>query len=135
MSAASVLAEIEAAVIAQTSVTAALATAVARNVTVTGTKCRVLPLGAGVSNDSNVTRQNVAYKIEMLHKLSSPTDEDTYLTGNALTDQLVLMAAAFWRQGNLTGVYEIVDPPSLDAPERIGNVIEYSVTATVALVP
>ena len=133
MSAASVLSAIEAAVIAGTSVTAALYTSVGRNVAVTGTKCRVLPLGAGQGGDSNVTYTSVAYRIEMLHALASSTDEDTYLTGAALTDQVALMAFSFWR--NLAGVHELLDAPELEAPERTGNVIEYTVTATVALTP
>lgn len=85
------------------------------------------------AGDSNQPYLIGEFTVWMLYSLGSPTNEANYLDGDALDDQAVLMARSFWR--NITGVYELIDGPELQRPERIGNVILYSVSAQLAIAP
>ena len=71
------------------------------------------------------------YVITIAHRLTTATDEDTYLDGDMLADQALLMVRSFFR--DISGVYEVIEGPEPDTVERVGNVIEYTVTVQVAI--
>ena len=134
---ASVATAIQTKVLANTSATAAIANPLStlEALAAGATKMQTLSVTVGQDHDSNVSRVVASYDIKMLHRLSDPTDEATYLNGNALTDQAVLMVPSFFR--TVTGVKEVIDGPELTKPtrDRPGNVIEYTVTVQLSIVP
>ena len=50
-----------------------------------------------------------------------------------MTDQTAIMLDSFF--STLTGVYQVESSPVPDAVERIGNVIEYTVTVQLSIAP
>jgi len=132
---AAVASAVETKVLANTSATAALANLLSKDESLAAgdTKMRRPTVAVGMFRDSNHNFVIASIDIEMVHMLSDPTDEDTYLNGDALTDQAVLMDSEFFR--TVTGVIEIIDEPELTKPTRElpGNVIEYTVTVQVAI--
>jgi hypothetical protein len=97
------------------------------------TRASVVAVVAGETHDSNVNYALGNYVITIAHRLSDGTDEDTYLDGDMLTDQASLMTRSFFRA--VTGVYDITEGPNPETIERVGNVIEYTVTAQLAVAP
>jgi hypothetical protein len=134
---ATVASAISTAVLAGTSATAATINREARTETIAAgaTKVQILSSVVGRDGDSNTSRLVAEYDVKMLHRLSDPTDDATYLDGDALTDQAVLMVPSFFR--DLSGVKEVGSLPALAAPTRPrpGNVIEYTVTVQLSIVP
>lgn len=122
------------AVIAQTSVTAFITNPLRRTEKLTAgqTLGASMPVAAGSVSDSNTNYPVGEYSIAVLHRLADPSDEETYREGAMATDQAVLMAPSFWR---VTGIKEVVEVPEMDRPERIGNIIEYTVSVQLAIVP
>ena len=80
--------------------------------------------------DSNIGYTVTRYSTIMVHNLADPTNETTYLKGDMLTDQAILMDRDFY---DVAGVYEVLEVPELDLPERVGNVIEYTVSVQLSL--
>ena len=134
---ASVASVLETAVIAGTSATAATTNREAQTETLAAgaTKAQILTMNVGQDHDSNVSRLVAEYDVRMLHRLSTPLDDSTYLDGNAVTDQGALMVRSFYRA--LAGVHEVIDGPGATKPSRPrpGNVIEYTVTVQLSIVP
>lgn len=97
------------------------------------TRASVIGVVAGYSGDSNETYVHGNYVITVVHRLTDPTDEDTYLKGDMKTDQAALMLRSFFR--SLTGVNEVEVAPEPDEVSRNGNVIEYTVTVQVSISP
>lgn len=93
---------------------------------------RTLILGKTVE-DSNVNQTVMHVTQDFVHNLSDPTDETTYLTGDAGADQEIMMARSFWL--GVTGVYGIEDGPEIEGPERIGNYIIYTTSVQLAIEP
>ena len=85
---------------------------------------------AGFIPESNSGRLVITAPVTVLHNLADPTDENAYIGSTMLTDMAVLMAPGWWK---VAGVNHVLDVPELDPPERIGNVIEYTVTAQLEL--
>ena len=88
------------------------------------------------SVSSNDTLTVVTYTFDILHQLSDPQDSAAYLHGDAQADQLSLTDVAFWRA--VSGVFDVNDggePEIALPPDRVGNVIAYSISVTVALEP
>ncbi len=131
---ASIAALISTKVIANTNATADLALSVGKEKKITSgsIQFRQLAVVAGFDRrDSNISYDAGSFAITMVHYLSDATDVDTYLTGNALADQRVLMDPDFFR--TIAGVYLTLELPEMDLPERVGNVIEYTVTVQLAI--
>jgi hypothetical protein len=84
------------------------------------------------ATQSNINRCVASMVITILHHLADPHDENTYKTGDMIADQQVLTDRGWWR--SLAGVYDATIP-ELDEAERIGNIYEYNVVATVSIVP
>jgi hypothetical protein len=104
--------------------------AIAKGVTALTT----LPVVVGEVQDSNTGYLVGSFAIRMNHKLSDTETEDSYLTGDAVTDQAVIMVPSFYR--DIAGVYEVVSVPAMDLPsEPVGNVIEYTVTVQLSIQP
>ncbi len=135
MSIATVASAIETKVLANTTATTAVAVPVSQNFSVASgaTVMRQLPIAAGIFRDSNTNYLVGSFDVVILHYLTNDADEDVYLTGDALTDQGVLMDPEFFR--SVAGVNEVIDGPELERPVRIGNIIEYAVTVQLAVNP
>lgn len=84
----------------------------------------------GEDADSNTTREVVVATVTILHHLSDPHNENIYKTTTMLDDQRVLMSRAFWRSVNGTNDVLSID---LDEPERVGNIIRWTVLARIVL--
>jgi hypothetical protein len=97
------------------------------------TRAAVLAVFAGETGDSNTSYAIGNIVVRIVRRLSSATDENTYLVGSMLTDQANLMDRTWWRA--VTGVYDVERGPELDTVERQGNVIEYTVTVQVSIAP
>ena len=107
--------------------------AIAAGVTVVRGPVSVVGQRAVSSND---TLTLVNYLFDIIHQLADPQDSAAYLHGDAQADQLSLTDPAFWRA--VSGVFDIgVDKePEIELPpDRIGNVISYSISVTVTLEP
>lgn len=132
---ASVKAEIEAAVLAGTSVILIIAKQISRNIKITpgATYARVLGAVVGRAGDSNESFIVGTFNVTILHYLANSLDEDAYLTGIAAADQAVIMVPSFYQ--NLSGVHIVTETPELTFPDRIGNVIEYISTVQLSIKP
>ena len=132
---ASVRTAIEAALVTNLSVAAIVERPLARDEKIPAgvTRASVVPANGGVAYDSNVTYPLGNYVIEIAHRLSDATDEDTYLDGDYATDQAALMLPSFFR--DLTGVNEVTSNPEPEDVSREGNVIVYTVKVQVAISP
>lgn len=135
---ASIAALISTKVLANTTATAAIANPLStlEALSAGATKAQILSVTVGQDlSNANDGRLVASYDVKMLHRLSDPTDEATYLNGNALADQAVLMVPSFFR--DIAGVKEVIDGPELTKPtrDRPGNVIEYTVTVQLSIVP
>jgi hypothetical protein len=97
------------------------------------TRASVIPTVAGFAPDSNTNYILGTYVITIAHRLTDGTDEDTYLDGSLATDQAALMARSFFRA--LSGVRAIEEGPTPESISRVGNVIEYTVTVQLVIVP
>ena len=127
---------IEAALVAQLSVAAIVTRPLSRDekIPVGVTRASVLPANGGVHPaDAQHTYVLGNYVIEIAHRLSDATDEDTYLDGNYATDQAALMLPSFFEA--LTGVYGVTSDPVPEEVTREGNVIAYKVSVQVAIKP
>lgn len=135
MSLGSVIIAAAAKVLAQTSATSGVNKPIGNDFSIPAgeTYFRGVPLCPGDEVDSNNTRQVLSYQISMIHNLSDPTNEGTYLLGDALSDQGILGAKSFWR--TISGVHELLDGPEFTLPERIGNVIEYTISIQLSIDP
>ena len=90
----------------------------------------------GQSVDSNINYTVVTYSFDIIFHLLTPSLGGVYLDGKALLDQAVLTKLSFWR--TIAGVYEVIEggEPEIELPpDRVGNVISYSISVTVALEP
>ena len=135
---ASIAALIATKVVANTAATAATASPISKTETLAAgvVKAQILSVTVGQdSSDANTSRLVASYDVTIVHMLSDATDDATYLNGSALTDQAVLMVPSFF--GDIAGVKEVVDGPELTKPARArpGNVIEYTVTVQLSIVP
>jgi hypothetical protein len=138
---AEVLAVLEGAVVGNTQATTATEGA-SRDVSIAagGTIARLAAHSIGASGgdvfpgNSNETHDLAGFTVTIAHKLGTvtgaPTEEEAYLA-LARLDQQKLTSPGFWR--SLAGVYEVASAPELEEPERVGNVLEYSVTIQIAL--
>jgi hypothetical protein len=131
----SVRAALEAAIITNTSVTAAVVRPLSRDEKLTAgeTNVSVVPSLAGYAPDSNTNFYLANYVITVVHRLSDPTDENTYLNGSMETDQEYLMARSSYRA--LSGVKDVGVEPMPEEISRTGNVIEYTVTVQLLITP
>jgi len=122
-------------VLTQTTATAAVTRPLDNKfrIPVGATYVKGLAVEVGSTGDSNNTYVVGNYSVTVVHHLSDPEDSNTYLSGDALTDQHVLMQKSFWR--TISGVHELLDGPELTLPTRVGNVIEYTVRAQVSISP
>ena len=84
--------------------------------------------------DPNVTYHILSIQTTMLHHLSDPNNESVYHVGDMRTDIALLMNPN-WYATLHSSVNEVIDVPELTFPVRIGNVIEYTVTAQLSIVP
>jgi hypothetical protein len=133
MSVASVTALLDAAVLANTSATTAFdAPHWRRQAIPAGEITRSAEVVGFDRRDSNVSYVAVQYTYWILHHLADATDTRTYALGSVPTDQEYLMDTNTYR---VAGVREVLDVPELDVLQRIGNVMEYSVSAQVSIVP
>jgi hypothetical protein len=82
--------------------------------------------------DSSVSYVSAQFTFTILHHLSDPTVTATYVTGAMRTDQEYLMDTNSYR---VAGVREVLDVPELELLSRIGNVMEYSVSVQLSIVP
>jgi hypothetical protein len=104
-----------------------------RRIPVGDTEASCLMYTAGFDRrNSQLFFEIVEVVIGMAHHLADPTVEATYLTNSMLTHQAILMDYDFYM---VAGVRQVIDLPALSPPERIGNVIEYSVTTQLVLSP
>lgn len=97
------------------------------------TYIRTLAVPIGQDGDSNTSRTVGHFAVTVCHKLADSLDEDAYIAGDLVTDLAALTPLSFWR--GITGVYAINDSPEVALPERVGNVIEYTVTAQLSIKP
>ena len=97
------------------------------------TYIRTLAVPLGQDGDSNTSRTVGHFSVTVCHRLADSLDEDAYIAGDLVTDLAALTPKSFWR--DITGAYDIVDGPEVTLPERIGNVIEYTVTAQLSITP
>jgi hypothetical protein len=134
-SVATVRTAMEAALVAQLSVAAIVARPLSRDeaIPVGVTRASVVAVVGGFAPDSNTNFVLGNYVITIAHRLTDATDEDTYLDGDMLTDQTILMANSFFR--GLSGVKDVEVGPDVDEVSRTGNVLEYTVTVQLLIVP
>lgn len=132
---ASVDTALRAAVLSATSATLAITKPLSKMFDVPAgcTYIRTLAVPIGQDGDSNTSRTVGNFSVIVSHKLADSLDEGAYLTGDLVTDLAALTPRSFWR--GVTGVYNIVDAPEVTLPERVGNVIEYAVTAQLSISP
>ena len=82
---------------------------------------------------SNETQDSVLASIRVLHRLGSAEAERTYRNGQMLINQAALVAPSWWE---VASVQRILEAPVLQSEaERVGDVIAFTVTCTVALTP
>jgi hypothetical protein len=132
---ASVRTAIEAKLVSDLSVAAIVSRPLSRDEKIPAgvTRASVVAVVGGYAPDSNVNYALGNYVVTIAHRLSDATDEDTYLDGDMLADQTLLMARGFFR--TVTGVRTVLEGPEPDTVERVGNVIEYTVTVQLEIAP
>jgi len=131
---ASVDTALKAAVLAATSATSAVTKPLSKGYAITAGVTSITTLAVPIGqdrDDSNNTLTVGSFAVTVVHKLSDATDENTYITGNMVSDLAAITARSFWR--GITGVKDIIAEPEVTLPERIGNVIEYTVTAQLSI--
>jgi hypothetical protein len=86
-------------------------------------------------NDSNAIYHTADCEVSVhraLHLTEMVEDENLYTSGEMLYGQDNLMSAASWRA--LDAVHEVLEAPEMEAePERIGNIISYTVRLVVSI--
>jgi len=82
--------------------------------------------------DSDISYVAGLFTFTMLHHLSDHTDSNTYRVGDMQTDQEYLMDSLNY---DVAGVYEVLDVPELDRLQRFENIMEYSVSVQLSIVP
>ena len=85
---------------------------------------------------SNVNYDVAAIEVAIHHYLASATAERTYTEGAMLTEQDSLLAKSFWT--DLDAVFGVDDqllPGTTESPERVGNVISYTIALEVRVQP
>jgi len=131
---ASVDTALKAAVLAATSATSVVTSPLSKRFAIPAgsTYIRTLaaPIGQDCDSNSNFVVGNFA--VTVCHALMNAADENTYITGDMVTDLAALTAYSFWR--GITGVKALIDTPGVTLPERNGNVIEYTVAAQLSIV-
>jgi hypothetical protein len=134
-SVATVRTAIEAKLVSNLTVAAIVTRALSRDEVIPAgvTRASVVPAVAGYTPDSNTNYILGNYVITIAHRLTDGTDEDTYMDGNMLSDQALLMDKDFFR--TLSGIKDVVAGPEPDEVSRTGNVIEYTVTVQLLIVP
>ena len=72
----------------------------------------------------------LAAEVSFWHKLSDPTDDDAYHSGDMKTLQEIVLASGYYLiAGQVRKV--LVAPRVVRPPERIGNVVVFAVSVTV----
>ena len=102
-------------------------------VTAGNTDLRTRTVLRGQFQDSNVVYPVMEFFFEFVHHLTDPTDDATYVDGAAVSDQLVLAVASFWR--TIAGVYEVEEDVAMEEPERFGNYVVWTGSIQLAVTP
>lgn len=131
MSVATVAAALAAKIVTDTSVSSVFTNALWRRqrIPAGSTYACILDYVAGYWRTSNDGWLVAQYDAVVLHHLSDPTSETAYDT-NRRTDMGVLMDPSWWR---VTGVKHEIGDPELTPQQRIGNVIEYTVSMQLVI--
>jgi hypothetical protein len=137
MSVSSVATLLDAAVLAGTSATTAFTAPYWRRQAVPAGETWVVSTVEIVGIDRRTSNLNYVvalFSFTILHHLSDSTDSNTYRTGDMQTDQEFLMDPNTYR---VAGVKEVLDGGvvEMDRLQRIANIMEYTVSVQLSLVP
>ena len=137
MSVSSVAALLDAAVLANTSATTAFTEPYLRRQAIPAGETWVVSSIEIIGIDRRASNLNYVvalFTFTILHHLSDYTDSNTYRTTDMQTDQEYLMDPNTYR---VAGVKEVLDDGTveLDRLQRFENIMEYSVSVQLSIVP
>lgn len=100
-----------------------------------GVLCQIIPSWAGHDRvDSNILYEVYQFDLVISKKLTDGTiaTETTYISVEMMNIQNILMQRSFYELG---GVHAVHRNPELTLPERVGNVVTFSVDVQLSTLP
>ena len=89
-------------------------------------------IGESESADSGTAFvPSLSIGLSVHHRLGASETEQDYVLGAMQTESVTILAPDWW--SSIAGVFAIDEEPKLEDGDRVGNVVSYTLTVTVAV--